>query len=78
MRIEKGLRKVPGVTSASVNLATERANVQFDPSVASVADLIKKVETTGYSHASPLAPLASPTPTTPMPTPGAGSLSSPV
>ncbi|MFO1064623.1 MAG: heavy metal translocating P-type ATPase [Pirellulales bacterium] len=29
-RVENGLRKLPGVTEASVNLATERASVQFD------------------------------------------------
>ncbi|HEV2404538.1 MAG TPA: heavy metal translocating P-type ATPase, partial [Ktedonobacterales bacterium] len=73
MRIEKGLRKVPGVASASVNLATERANVQFDPSVASLADLVKKVEATGYK-AAPLAPVAPPAPATPTPTAGAREL----
>jgi Cu+-exporting ATPase len=29
-RVENGLRKIPSVTSASVNLATERAAVEFD------------------------------------------------
>ncbi len=34
-RVENGLRKLPSVVDASVNLATERASVQFDriPSV---------------------------------------------
>ncbi|MGH2484763.1 MAG: heavy-metal-associated domain-containing protein, partial [Ktedonobacterales bacterium] len=68
MRIEKGLRKVPGVASASVNLATERANVQYDPSVASVTDLVKKVEATGY-RAAPVAPATSLTPPTPAQSP---------
>ena len=48
MRIEKGLRKVPGVSGAAVNLATERALVEFDPALASMDDLIRKVEATGY------------------------------
>ncbi|HEY7849146.1 MAG TPA: cation transporter, partial [Ktedonobacterales bacterium] len=30
MRIEKGLKKLPGVADASVNLATERATVRYD------------------------------------------------
>ena len=51
MRIEKGLRKVPGVSEVSVNLATERARVQYDPTTAHVDDLIKKVEATGYKAA---------------------------
>ena len=49
LRIEKGLKKVTGVTSASVNLATERAAVSYDPTVASPADLITAVERAGYS-----------------------------
>ncbi|MGO8947283.1 MAG: heavy metal translocating P-type ATPase [Ktedonobacterales bacterium] len=55
LRIEKGLGKVPGVTSASVNLATERATVQYDPAVARVDDLLKKVDAVGY-RATPLTP----------------------
>jgi P-type Cu+ transporter len=31
-RVEKALEKVDGVTRASVNLATERATVAYDPS----------------------------------------------
>ena len=31
MRIEKGLKKVPGVKDASVNLATEQATVTYNP-----------------------------------------------
>jgi P-type Cu+ transporter len=31
MRIEKGLKKVPGIKDASVNLATEQATVTYDP-----------------------------------------------
>src|SRR5919112_1230987 len=47
-RVEKGLAKVPGVTSANVNLATERATVAYDPAVADVATLRTAVERAGY------------------------------
>ena len=32
-RIERSLRAIPGVTEASVNLATERAGIEFDQGV---------------------------------------------
>src|SRR5260370_25863361 len=64
LRIEKGLKKVPGVADASVNLASERATVQYDPMAASVDDLLKKVDAVGYK-ASPL--VEPPTPVTSAP-----------
>src|SRR5258708_26949383 len=64
LRIEKGLKKVPGVADASVNLASERATVQYDPMAASVDDLLKKVDAVGYK-ASPL--VERPTPVTSAP-----------
>jgi len=30
-RVEKAIRKLPGIQSAAVNLATEKATVIFDP-----------------------------------------------
>src|SRR5438128_7555662 len=48
MRIEKGLKKVPGVKDASVNLATEQATVTYDPVQASLAQMVQKVEAVGY------------------------------
>ncbi|HET8905538.1 MAG TPA: heavy metal translocating P-type ATPase [Ktedonobacterales bacterium] len=48
LRIEKGLKKVPGVAEASVNLATERASVRYDPTTTSMDDLLHKVEAVGY------------------------------
>ncbi|MCL7997092.1 heavy metal translocating P-type ATPase [Brucella sp. 21LCYQ03] len=45
--VEKALSAVPGVSRASVNLATERAHVELAGQVA-VADLIKAVEKAGY------------------------------
>lgn len=60
MRIEKGLKKVPGVLEASVNLATERANVTYDPTRTGLKQMQEKVEATGY-RAFPLhAPAANP------------------
>src|SRR6266851_11165 len=48
MCIEKGLKKVPGVKDASVNLATERADVTYDPTQTDVDQLVLKVEAVGY------------------------------
>ena len=46
-RVEKALRKVPGVTAATVNLATERAAVQGDSSV-TASTLAVAVRAAGY------------------------------
>lgn len=46
-RVEKSLLKVPGVTSASVNLATERATVQLSDTD-NVDALFKAIEKAGY------------------------------
>ncbi|MCM3790795.1 heavy metal translocating P-type ATPase [Domibacillus indicus] len=50
-RIEKGLNKMEGVANANVNLALERASVEYNPSVLSQSDVIKKVESLGYGAA---------------------------
>lgn len=47
-RIEKRVAKVPGVREVAVNLASERASVRFDPTLASVAEVIAAVEGAGY------------------------------
>ncbi|MEO8684969.1 MAG: heavy metal translocating P-type ATPase, partial [Devosia sp.] len=47
-RVEKALLKVPSVTSASVNLATERATVQL-ADTSNVDALLKAIEKAGYS-----------------------------
>jgi Cu+-exporting ATPase len=47
-RNERTLGKTPGVESAAVNLATESARVTFDPSQASIADLVQAVRGGGY------------------------------
>ena len=47
-RVERGLKKVEGVSNASVNLATERATVSYDPERTTPAVLLEKVKEVGY------------------------------
>jgi len=47
-RVERALEKMPGVSAAAVNLATERAAVSYDPATVSLADLRGAVEKAGY------------------------------
>ncbi len=47
--VERALGEVEGVVSASVNLASERAAVEYAPGVASVSDMRVAVERAGYS-----------------------------
>src|SRR5512143_1028230 len=49
--IERNLKKVSGVQSAVVNLASERATVQYDPAAAGLGDMIARVERAGYGIA---------------------------
>jgi Cu+-exporting ATPase len=46
-RIERSLNKLDGV-EASVNYATERASVRFDPAKVGTPDLVEAVEAAGY------------------------------
>jgi P-type Cu+ transporter len=50
-RIEKGLNKLEGVVKANVNLALEKASVEYNPGTLSPKDIIKKVEALGYGAA---------------------------
>jgi len=47
-RVERALTKVPGVTAANVNLATENASVAFDPATANLNSLRAAIEQAGY------------------------------
>jgi Cu+-exporting ATPase len=47
-RIERGLRRTAGVAEASVNLASERATVAFDPSRVHLPALIGEIRALGY------------------------------
>ena len=65
-RIERALRKVPGVTDATVNLATERAVVHASGDAATVLPvLVRAVENAGYTAAPhhDVAPADAPAPT---------------
>ncbi len=46
--VEQALNSVPGVSEASVNLATERATVSYDPSVTTLSQLVSAVRDAGY------------------------------
>ncbi len=47
-RVERALKKVPGVETANVNLATENASVTFDPALVDLLKLREAVEKSGY------------------------------
>src|SRR3954471_2020420 len=53
-RIERKLNKLDGVT-ASVNYATEKAAVDFDPAVVAPEQLVGTVEAAGYGAVLPSA-----------------------
>ena len=54
MTVERTLKKrVPGVVSASVNFASERARVEYIPSVATIDDMIAAIEKAGYGAIRP-------------------------
>jgi Cu+-exporting ATPase len=46
-RVEKALKKVPGVGTASVNLSNEQASVSYDPAQVAPAQLLQAVEKAG-------------------------------
>jgi Cu+-exporting ATPase len=49
MTIERVLKnKVPGVTEASVNFATERASVEYIPSITDIDRIVAAIEKAGY------------------------------
>lgn len=47
-RIEKVTKKLPGVKSSSVNLATEKMNIQYDENAISLQDIQEAVDKAGY------------------------------
>lgn len=55
LRIEKGLRKLSGISSAVVNLATEQATVVYCPEKIDVEQMAQRIDALGY-HAIPEAP----------------------
>ena len=49
--VERNIKKVNGVQVANVNLTTERAAVEYDPTQATVAEMIGRIERAGYGIA---------------------------
>ena len=49
VHVERALRSVEGVSAASVNLASERATVEYVPGAAGIGDMRHAVEDAGYS-----------------------------
>ncbi len=49
--IERNLRKLPSAQNASVNLAAERASLEYDPAQLSLDDVIARIERAGYGIA---------------------------
>jgi len=48
-RVQRALDQVPGVSDASVNFASERATIAFDPGEVSIAALAEAIRSTGYT-----------------------------
>ena len=48
-KIEKSLRKLPGVSTATVHFASSRIEVDHDPGLASTDDLVEAVGAAGYT-----------------------------
>ncbi|MBN1648944.1 MAG: heavy metal translocating P-type ATPase [Spirochaetales bacterium] len=48
VHVENGIKKGAGIEMASVNLATEKATVSYDPEKTTVGQIIKRVTDTGY------------------------------
>ncbi len=59
-RIERYLNRADGVQSASVNLATERATVGYDPGLIDRTGIVRAIEAAGYEVAPDLAEGAQP------------------
>lgn len=47
-RVTRALSRTPGVQAASVNFASSRATVEFDPAATDVSHLVESVEDAGY------------------------------
>ncbi|MFT3764290.1 MAG: heavy metal translocating P-type ATPase [Minicystis sp.] len=60
-RVERALRGAPGVAEASVNFATERASVRYDPAATTPERLAQVVEEAGYEVPRAQAEAAAPT-----------------
>ncbi len=50
--VERNLKKVDGVETANVNLSSERATIEFNPTLARMDDFLARIERSGYGVAS--------------------------
>jgi P-type Cu+ transporter len=57
-RIERFLKKTPGVEDATVNLATEVATIRYLPEIAGAGELVGAIEAAGYDVRPEPAPVA--------------------
>ena len=48
-RVERTLKKQPGVEVATVNLATEQATIAYDPASTDIPGLLEAVNDAGYA-----------------------------
>jgi Cu+-exporting ATPase len=55
--VERSIKKVAGVQQATVNLSSERATVEFDPSIANLTAITDRVKKAGYGVAEAAAEL---------------------
>jgi len=52
--IEKKVSKIPGVETASVNLAVEKLSVSYNSEITNLPEIIKTIEDNGYSASEPV------------------------
>jgi len=48
-RVERGLKKLDGVNNAHVNLATEKAMVEYDPAKVTIERFLEAIDSMGYT-----------------------------
>ena len=49
MNIERNVKKLPGISGANVNFASEQATVAFDPGSVNIPDIVDKIENAGFT-----------------------------
>ncbi len=48
-RVERGLKKLDGVSNVHVNLATEKAVLEYDPATVTIGKFLEAIDTMGYT-----------------------------
>jgi Cu+-exporting ATPase len=49
--VERNIKKLDGIVEANVNLTTERASVDFDPSLVNQEQIVDRIQRAGYGIA---------------------------